>query len=168
MGVSLLAWRECIVPVIAFSLRATFTEPMSAVADQDLNAAFVRLGRIEPWIDAAGGIEKALMTYPILASWRDGRLHVEDGSHRLGSAVFWYHQTTVRVLCADLTAPTPSLPATQFSEDQANFLDVRVVIDQRSCPREQLVVTSLQPFVGNRDLEVIDGPVQSVDYSRHR
>ena len=117
MDVSVLAWRECIVPVTAFALKTTFTEHLGAVTHQDLNEAFARLRRIEPWIDAAGGIGKALTSCPLLATWRAGKLHVEDGWHRLGSAVFWHHRTTVRIICADL----PSLTSGSSRPDAQNM-----------------------------------------------
>lgn len=102
VAVRALEWRECVVPVAAFSLQPTLGEHLSVVDVQHHREALSRLSSIEVWIDRAGGIDRALFASPILATWRNGKLHVEDGWHRLGSAAFRHGLSAVRIICADL------------------------------------------------------------------
>ncbi len=114
-GVSAAAldWRECLVPAAEFG-------PLSDSLDGHLMRLWrpfygaswldeerARCAAIRQWMSESGGADSALMQSPILATIRGGRLHIEDGFHRLGVAVFDFGAAHVRVLCAAMPQSRP-------------------------------------------------------------
>lgn len=96
---SALEWRECLIPVEAFRLKPTLALHLDAVHGQHNEAAAARLAAIEKWIVDCDGIGHALQQQPLLVTWRDERIHVEDGCHRLACAFFTHGESHVRALC---------------------------------------------------------------------